>query len=282
MCDEVHLAVPVANGDLNAGNDTFSLPPACRDESMALSEKRDPRESFTKKLVRICQRLDEQAVRTITHKHIYREFTCQIEITMVWAVGSYARGALLCGDLDLVIGYEKIEGVLPSPRIWGRAFFGSPALVRYYSGNPIENTSSVSFSEAVPIWTGSECDWKAAVASIKPDPQAGRATRETDPIQLRDDQPASPEVALGLPPEQAELIKKTQAQAMENVYKMMSPYTITGGDKAKSILRQMLAGQVLKFRTVGINQAASTTGEVVLDESLAQSLRIIGIDPKSF
>lgn len=93
--------------------------------------------------------------------------------------------------------------------------------------------------------------------------------------------PASPELALGLPPEQAELIKKTQAQAMENVYKMMSPYTITGGDKAKSILRQMLAGQTLKFRTVGINQAASTTGEVVLDESLAQSLRLIGIDPKS-
>lgn len=93
--------------------------------------------------------------------------------------------------------------------------------------------------------------------------------------------PASPELALGLPPEQAELIKKTQAQAMENAYKMMSPYTITGGDKAKSILRQMLAGQILKFRTVGINQAASTTGEVVLDESLAQSLRLIGIDPKS-
>lgn len=155
---------------------------------MSVAERRDPRESFTKKLVRICQRLDEQAVRTVTHKHIYREFTCQIEITMVWAVGSYARGALLCGDLDLVIGHEKIEGVLPSPRVWGRAFFGSPALVRYYPGNPIENTSGVSFSEAVQIWTGPGCDWKAAIASIKPNPQAGRASRETDPIPLRDEQ----------------------------------------------------------------------------------------------
>lgn len=108
--------------------------------------------------------------------------------------------------------------------------------------------------------------------------EAWAITPQETPVGLV---PASPELALGLPPEQAELIKKTQAQAMENVYKMMSPYTITGGDKAKSILRQMLAGQVLKFRTVGINQAASTTGEVVLDESLAQSLRIIGIDPKS-
>ncbi len=93
--------------------------------------------------------------------------------------------------------------------------------------------------------------------------------------------PASPELTLGLPAEQAELIKKTQAQAMQNIYKMMSPYTVTGGDKAKSILKQMLAGQVLKFRTVGINQAGSTTGEVVLDDSFAQSLKLIGIDPKA-
>lgn len=106
--------------------------------------------------------------------------------------------------------------------------------------------------------------------------EAWTITPQETPVGLV---PASPEVALGLPAEQAELIKKTQAQAMENVYKMMSPYTITGGDKAKSILKQMLAGQVLKFRTVGINQAASTTGEVALDESLAQSLKLIGIDP---
>lgn len=108
--------------------------------------------------------------------------------------------------------------------------------------------------------------------------EAWTITPQETPIGLV---PASPELAIGLPPDQAELIKKTQAQAMENVYRIMSPYTITGGDKAKSILKQMLAGHVLKFRTVGINQAASTTGEVVLDDSLAQSLRLIGIDPKT-
>lgn len=155
---------------------------------MSALEKRYPRESFTKELMRICQRLDEHSVRTITHKHIYRELTCLLEITTVWAAGSYARGALLCGDLDLVIDYKQVEGVLPSPRVWGKAFFGSPALVRYYPGNPIENTSGVSFSEAIPIWTGPGCDWKAAIASIKPDPLAGRASRETDPIPLRDEQ----------------------------------------------------------------------------------------------
>ena len=108
--------------------------------------------------------------------------------------------------------------------------------------------------------------------------EAWTITPQETPVGLI---PASPELTLGLPAEQAELIKKTQAQAMENVYKMMSPYTVTGGDKAKSILRQMLAGRVLKFRTVGFNQAGSTTGEVVLDDSLAQSLKLIGIDPNA-
>lgn len=108
--------------------------------------------------------------------------------------------------------------------------------------------------------------------------EAWTITPQETPIGLV---PASPELALGLPPEQSELIRKAQAQAMENAYKMMSPYTITGGDKATSILKQMLTGQILKFRTVGINQAASTTGEVVLDESLPQSLKLIGIDPKT-
>ncbi|KII30077.1 hypothetical protein [Pseudomonas fluorescens] len=106
--------------------------------------------------------------------------------------------------------------------------------------------------------------------------EAWTITPQETPIGLV---PASPEIALGLPSEQAELIKKTQAQAMENAYKMMSPYTITGGAKAKAILKQMVTGQTLKFRTVGINQAASTTGEVILDESLSQSLKVIGIDP---
>ena len=68
---------------------------------------------------------------------------------------------------------------------------------------------------------------------------------------------------------------------MTSVSQMMSPYTVTGGDKAKKILKQMLAGKNLKYRTVGINQAASTTGEAVIDPSLIEALRLIGIDPAS-
>ncbi|UVE47704.1 hypothetical protein KS461_10640 [Pseudomonas chlororaphis] len=154
---------------------------------MPALEKRHPRESFTKKLIRICQRLDEHSIRAITHKSIYREFTCEIEITSIWVVGSYARGALTCGDLDLVIGLQS-KGVTPSTRVWAKAFFGSPSLVRYYPGNPNENASGVAFPEAILIWSGPGCDWKAAIDAIKPDLHAGRAARETDAIPLRDEQ----------------------------------------------------------------------------------------------
>ena len=108
--------------------------------------------------------------------------------------------------------------------------------------------------------------------------EAWTITPQETPVSLM---PDAPQYALNLPPDQAAIVKGAQDQAMMNVTQMMSPYTITGGDKAKKILKQMLSGKTLKYRTVGINQAASTTGEVVIDPSLSESLRLIGIDPVS-
>ncbi|MNJ28728.1 hypothetical protein D3C77_232750 [compost metagenome] len=108
--------------------------------------------------------------------------------------------------------------------------------------------------------------------------EAWTITPQETPISMM---PASPQYVLNLPPEQAAIVKSAQDQAMMNVTQLMSPYTVAGGDKAKTILKQMLSGKNLKYRTVGINQAASTTGEVVIDPTLAQSLRLIGIDPSS-
>lgn len=108
--------------------------------------------------------------------------------------------------------------------------------------------------------------------------EAWTITPQETPVSLM---PAIPQYVLNLPPEQAEMVKNAQAQAMTTTAQIMSPYTVTGGDKAKMILKQMLSGKILKFRTVGINQASSTTGEVVIDQSLVDAVRRIGIDPKS-
>lgn len=72
------------------------------------------------------------------------------------------------------------------------------------------------------------------------------------------------------------------AQAMQNTTKIMSPFTATSGDKAKAILKEMLHGKVLKYRLIGLNQAISTTGVVVLDSSLEEALNMIGINMSSF
>ena len=77
------------------------------------------------------------------------------------------------------------------------------------------------------------------------------------------------------------VIEKSQEKAMENMTKIMSPYTATTGDKAKSIIKEMLLGKVIKYRTVGINQAAPTTGQAVIDGSFLKSLREIGINPEN-
>ncbi|MFK3641210.1 hypothetical protein [Pseudomonas protegens] len=156
---------------------------------MAALEKRYPRESFTKKLERICQRLDEASIRTIAYKNfLNRPATSRVEITSLWVVGSFARGALLCGDLDLVLEYKVVEGTHPSTRSMTKTFFGTPQYVRYYFGTPKSSTAGVVFENAVPIWIGQGCDWSASINSITPDPGAGRAERETDSIPLRAEQ----------------------------------------------------------------------------------------------
>ena len=108
--------------------------------------------------------------------------------------------------------------------------------------------------------------------------EAWTITPQETPVSMM---PSAPQYAVNLPPEQAAMVKQAQDQAMLNMTQLMSPYTVTGGEKAKKILKQMLAGQVLKYRTVGINQAASTTGEAAIDPTLAESLRAIGINPES-
>lgn len=101
---------------------------------------------------------------------------------------------------------------------------------------------------------------------------------EETPIYLAPSMPAPPSVeAAGM----LDIVEKTQAQAMGNVARIMSPYTATRGDKARAILKEMVNGKVVKYRTVGFNQAASTTGEVKIDESFLSSLRAIGITPEN-
>lgn len=156
---------------------------------MAAKEKRLPRATFTKKLIRICERLDACSTHALSFKHWFfeREDSATSTATRLWVVGSYARGALECGDLDLVLEVQTVRGE-PLERVVMKAMTGSPAFVRCYGGTPEKNSSGIEFPNPKLIWNGPGYDWKAAIESIAPDPAAGRAKRPVDALPFRVEQ----------------------------------------------------------------------------------------------
>src|SRR5690606_22542163 len=158
--------------------------------AMSAEERRQPRARFTRALRRICERLDAQNTHEVTWTE--RIFPGEIlrgvmRAESLWVVGSYARGAPLCGDLDLVLKLVCVEGErAPLKKFVSKAVSRLPG-VRWYSGDPEENSSGVSFPEAVHIWSKGK-SWQAAFAGIREETSAGRFARSTDDIPLRGEQ----------------------------------------------------------------------------------------------
>lgn len=153
-------------------------------------EIRGLRASFTATLGAICRRLDAKPSAAFGWKHPLVHVNCssEIDITSLWAVGSYARGAPACGDLDLVAEYVLRAGPPPTGSVVLKAMFGSPRDVSLYVGTPAVNTSSIDFPEAIPIWCGHGYDWQGAIAGIVLDASAGHYARLHDRIPLRPSQ----------------------------------------------------------------------------------------------
>jgi len=83
------------------------------------------------------------------------------------------------------------------------------------------------------------------------------------------------EYAKDLPPEQQALVMNSYKAAMNSTNKMLSPYTVATGDKAKAIVKEMLEGETLIYRTLGFSSVANstgTTGEFLIDDSLKIAL----------
>ena len=75
----------------------------------------------------------------------------------------------------------------------------------------------------------------------------------------------------------AEQQKDMQASLKASM-SVASPYRVLVGDKARSLLREMIRGQKVIWRVVGINTATSTTGTIVIRPDLGKSLAECGID----
>lgn len=80
-----------------------------------------------------------------------------------------------------------------------------------------------------------------------------------------------------LPEDQKKLIESAYKTTMQQTTKLMSPYTAATGNKAKSIINEMLNGKTLIYRTKGFMGTPSSTGQYTLDASLAKAMLKCGI-----
>lgn len=151
-----------------------------------------PREYFQRTLVKILGRCEAKRVYRVewTDSLVPWEgrLSSEIELVKIWVVGSFARGALMCGDLDLILEIRVAAGRdYPPPRSIPRATFGVFPLVSVFIGTPQSNSSHVSFEDAVLVWDG-VIDPADALAAIRHDADEGRFRRDEDIIPFRSDQ----------------------------------------------------------------------------------------------
>lgn len=154
--------------------------------------RRRPRASFERTLARIIQKIEQSAVHEVSWQ---TDFPCRVmarktlmKVKSLWAAGSFARGAATCGDLDLVMDVECLEGYVPPSRTIVSRIVGRFPDVVTYLGTPEENSSNVGFPEAVLIWSRESPDWEAALGRIQVDAAAGRFDRPHNVLPLRPEQ----------------------------------------------------------------------------------------------
>jgi predicted nucleotidyltransferase len=108
-------------------------------------------------------------------------------VVAVYVVGSFARGAPLCGDLDLLVTIESTARMTPPSATVARLIARRAPRVQVHVGTPPDNSSLAKFDEAVLLWRSDSRDWKPRLDAIRVDPNAGRFARPTDslPLNLR-------------------------------------------------------------------------------------------------
>jgi len=147
------------------------------------------RDYFTQKLEKIAAVTAEEKEYHIRYTGRYHDGEQQsiIRPKALWAFGSWARGSAECGDLDLIVDFEIIDGFMP-PDNKITTVLGRTPLVSMYTGTPGKNTSGVAVEDAVLIWSPETPDWKSNIAAVKVNANASRFVRNSDKAPLRSHQ----------------------------------------------------------------------------------------------
>ena len=164
-------------------------------ETSAHKGHRRSRESFKKTLIKILTRVDARHLHEISWKQFpwsnEPDASCKFVLKEVWVVGSFARGAIFCGDLDLVVEIDILSGREnpPTTKV-SKASIGIFPDLSVFLGSPELNSSHVTFPEAVLLWSKEDVTpvWKKAIESIPVDERVTRFSREYDNLPFRKEQ----------------------------------------------------------------------------------------------
>ena len=157
------------------------------------------RQRFTQVLTLVCQTLDECHQGMADYHLDYESTTIHGKVSSkvhsVQAFGSWARGALVCGNLDLAVelDHQWVDGPwlgnrqLADHLIDGvqiaRSLMGRHPSVRYLPLQAaLEGPQAIDPAELKPIWRApvpgeAPVDWRRAIRSIALDPNAQRFSR---------------------------------------------------------------------------------------------------------
>jgi predicted nucleotidyltransferase len=162
--------------------------------------ERIPREKLTARLERLITRVEATPERiverkTSLHPSLDVRGPVRVRIESIWTFGSYARGAQLCGDIDLIIkarmswaGPHTLNGITRE----GNSLL--PSLCKVISPliGPLHRITWIDYDdlmqkmkvldevkimeEAILLWQP-RMNWRGAIEAIKVNPKAGRAKR---------------------------------------------------------------------------------------------------------
>lgn len=157
------------------------------------------RQRFSQVLTLVCQTLDERHQGLVDYHLDYGSTTIHGKVSStvrsVQAFGSWARGALVCGNLDLAVeldhqwvdgpwlGNRQLAGHLVDGVQIARSLMGRHPSVRYLPLQAaIEGPQAIDPAELKPIWRApvagaTRIDWRTAIRSIPLDPNAQRFSR---------------------------------------------------------------------------------------------------------
>jgi len=154
---------------------------------MAIYERRRTRQSFELTLRRIASSIDQQPTRKVswTDPIFHEKELSVLSIKSLWVAGSFARGSMECGDLDLIVDVVAEKGTLPMSATIRNLFLKRAADVSLYTGNPASNSSGVAFPEAKLIWSERARHYHEAISNIQINPNASRYVRSTDILPFR-------------------------------------------------------------------------------------------------